>query len=109
MVNASVPFAVRARERRNPTAQKRDAYVVKDMVELFLFLSLFVLLFAFLWRGTGGRPGKIDLKGEGDAIGIMRVSLVHSHMIIIVCLVWVRKRCRCKFVFDHCHNLEHVV
>lgn len=91
MVNASVPFAVPVRGRRKPTAQKRDACVVKDMVELFWFLSLFHFLFAFLWRITGGGPGQKTLKGEagwgwewvwGNAIGIMLVSYVviyHLH------------------------------
>lgn len=77
MVNASVPFAVRVRGRRKPTAQKKDACAVKDTVELFWFSSFFALSFAFSFLGGGG-PGEKDLIGEGGggAIGIMRVSYV---------------------------------
>ena len=68
MVNASVPFAVLVSGRRKPTAQKRDACVVKDTVELFWFLSFFDLLFSFLWRDRR-RAGLETLERGGEGCG----------------------------------------
>lgn len=72
-----MPFAVRVRGRRKPTAQKKDACAVKDTVELFWFLLFLLYRLLFLFFGGGG-PGEKDLIGEGGggAIGIMRVSYV---------------------------------
>lgn len=68
MVNASVPFAVRVRGRRKPTAQKKDACAVKDTVELFWFSSFFALSFAFSfpWRGRA-REERLD-RGGGRGV-----------------------------------------
>ena len=61
MVNVSAPFVVPARERRKPTAQKRDACVVNDRVELFLFVGAVCLFsFFFFWeRGKWQEKGNM--------------------------------------------------
>ena len=55
MVNACAPYVARVRGRRKPMAQKKDACVVKDTVELFWFD------FCLLFFGVGRAGTKITL------------------------------------------------
>lgn len=61
MVNACAPYAARVRGRRKPMAQKKDACVVKDTVELFWFVSWFDFCLLFFGVGQGRAGTKITL------------------------------------------------